>query len=355
MMYKFLSLPHIHGSNEFIYNNHIGKKGKGGKKDKAAAKEGKKEETKKEEVFVETKRDKLSKLVARDLSTALNTPELLKKHLEFSGGKVLTRFPPEPNGYIHIGHAKSIRFNFTLASEYGGETYLRYDDTNPEKENQEYIDSIRKNVEWLGYKPWKVTHSSDYFEDLYNFAVVLIKKGKAYVCEQTPEEMKEARNNLLPSPYRNRPIEENLKMFEGMRMGLYEEGKVCLRLKIDYANNNPTLRDPPAYRIRYTPHPHSGNKWCIYPLYDFTHCICDSIENITHSCCTLEFEIRRDLYYWILEQLEIYRPYVWEFSRLNISNTVISKRKLLYLVNSGIVRGWDDPRLMTLDGLRRRG
>ena len=167
--------------------------------------------------------------------------------------------------------------------------------------------------------------------------------------------MKEARNNLLPSPYRNRPIEENLKMFEGMRMGLYEEGKVCLRLKIDYANNNPTLRDPPAYRIRYTPHPHSGNKWCIYPLYDFTHCICDSIENITHSCCTLEFEIRRDLYYWILEQLEIYRPYVWEFSRLNISNTVISKRKLLYLVNSGIVRGWDDPRLMTLDGLRRRG
>jgi glutaminyl-tRNA synthetase len=312
------------------------------------------------------KKEKLSKLVgilnwnllrslARDLATALNTPELLKKHLEFTGGKVITRFPPEPNGYIHIGHAKSIRFNFTLAGEYGGLTYLRYDDTNPEKETEEFINGIKNNLKWLGYEPWKITYASDNFEQIYNFAVQLIKKDKAYIDEQTPDEVHEYRKNCKPSPYRNRPIEESLKMFDGMRRGLYEEGKVCLRLKIDPAHVNPTMRDPVAYRIRYTPHPHAGNKWCIYPLYDFTHCICDSLENITHSCCTLEFEIRRDLYYWILEQLEIYRPYVWEFSRLNISNSVISKRKLHYLVTKGHVNGWDDPRLLTLDGLRRRG
>ena len=275
--------------------------------------------------------------------------------MEFTGGKIFTRFPPEPNGYLHIGHAKAMRFSFMTANEYGGSTYLRYDDTNPDKENVEYIINIEKNVAWLGYKPWKITHASGYFDELYNFAVELIKKDKAFICEQEKTEMREYRKAGKPSPYRNRPIEESLRIFDEMRRGFYEEGKVSLRLKIDPSHKNSTMRDPVAYRIKYTAHPHVGDKWCIYPVYDFTHCINDSLENITHSLCTLEFEIRRELYYWILEQLNLYRPFVWEYSRLNISNTVLSKRKLHKLIFDGIIKNWDDPRIHTLNGLRRRG
>lgn len=279
----------------------------------------------------------------------------MKKHLDFTGGKIFTRFPPEPNGYIHIGHAKAMRFNFTLASEYGGETYLRFDDTNPEKESMEYINAIKENVEWLGYKPFKVTYSSDYFEELYQFAVQLIKQGDAFVCHQTKEQMSEYRNKELNSPWRDRTVEENLRLFSAMRMGMFDEGKAMLRLKFDMKHKNTTMRDPVAYRIRYTPHPHAGDKWCIYPTYDYTHCLVDSLENVTHSCCTLEFEIRRELYYEILKRVNIYRPFVWEFSRLNLSNAVVSKRKLQTLVFGKHVSGWDDPRLLTIYGLRRRG
>ncbi len=299
--------------------------------------------------------DKLKKLMARDLACSLNNEKNLKEHHLKVGDKVFTRFPPEPNGYLHIGHAKAMRFNFNTAREVGGNCYLRFDDTNPDKENEEYIINIKKNVEWLGYTPYKITHASDNFDQLYAFAIELIKKDKAFVCEQTKAEMNEARKAGLPSPYRNRPIETSLKMFDNMRRGVYEEGKVSLRLKIDPKHQNPTMRDPVAYRIKYTPHPHAKDKWCIYPMYDFTHCICDSLEHITHSLCTLEFEIRRDLYYWILDQLDIYKPFVWEYSRLNISNTVLSKRKLHKLVFENKVQGWDDPRIMTLNGLRRRG
>lgn len=298
---------------------------------------------------------KLSELIARDLASAINPPEVLKKHLEFTGGKVMTRFPPEPNGYLHIGHAKAMRFSFRVAQEYEGHTYLRYDDTNPEKETTEYIVNIEKNVRWLGYEPWKITHASDHFQTLYNCAVELIKKDKAFICHQSGDEMHEFRRAGRESPFRNRPIEDSLRIFDEMRRGLWEEGSACLRLKIDMNHKNTTMRDPVAYRIKFVPHPHVGDKWCIYPIYDFTHCINDSLENITHSLCTLEFEIRRDLYYWTLEQLGLFRPFVWEFSRLNISNTVLSKRKLHKLVFENKVKGWDDPRIMTLNGLRRRG
>ena len=267
----------------------------------------------------------------------------------------MTRFPPEPNGYLHIGHAKAIRFNFTVAKAYGGETYLRFDDTNPCKENNEYIDHIKEIVSWLGFTPWKVTASSDYFDDLYDLAVQLIKKGKAYVCFQTATEMSEGRNKMTNSPWRDTPVEDNLKLFEKMRMGLFAEGECSLRVKMDMQHNNPCMRDFVAYRIRYTPHPHTGDKWCIYPTYDFTHCVVDSLENITHSLCTLEFEIRRESYYQLLKDLEIYQPTVWEYSRLNITNTVLSKRKIEQLINEGHVDGWDDPRLHTIQGLRRRG
>ena len=293
--------------------------------------------------------------IARDLESAINPPDVLKKHLEVTGGKVYTRFPPEPNGYIHIGHAFAMRFNFNLAKEQGGDTYLRFDDTNPDKENIEYIDSIKECVNWLGYEPFKVTHASDYFESLYNCAVQLIKQGDAFVCHQTKEEMSDYRSRQLDSPYRNRSVEENLKLFNAMRMGMFEEGKAMLRLKLDMKHPNTTLRDPVAYRIKYTAHPHVGSKWCIYPMYDFTHCINDSLEHITYSCCTLEFEIRRELYYETLKLLNLYRPHVWEFSRLNVSNNVVSKRKLQTLIFNNHVNGWDDPRLLTVYGLRRRG
>jgi glutaminyl-tRNA synthetase len=299
--------------------------------------------------------DKLSKLMARDMKSALNSEANLKKHLEFTGGKVFTRFPPEPNGYLHIGHAKAMRFNFHSAEVVGGHTYLRYDDTNPEKETQEFITNIEENVRWLGYKPYKITYASDYFEDLYNLACELIKRGKAFVCHQTKQEMNEYRVIKQDSPYRTRSVEENLKLFEMMRQGRFDEKVCCLRMKIDMQHNNPCMRDPVAYRIKYVPHPHAGDKWCIYPTYDFTHCIHDSLENITHSLCTLEFEIRRDSYYWLLEALDLYRPFVWEYSRLNLTRNVLSKRKLTQLVAGNYVKGWDDPRMLTINGLRRRG
>jgi glutaminyl-tRNA synthetase len=303
----------------------------------------------------EKEEDKLSKLLARDVKSALNNEANLKKHLEFTKGKVFTRFPPEPNGYLHIGHAKAMRFNFHSAEVAGGHTYLRYDDTNPEKETQEFITNIEENVRWLGYEPYKITYASDYFEDLYSLAVDLIKRGKAFVCHQTKLEMNEYREKKMDSPYRNRSVEENVKLFEMMRQGRFDEKECCLRMKIDMKHNNPCMRDPVAYRIKYVPHPHVGDKWCIYPTYDFTHCIHDSLENITHSLCTLEFEVRRDSYYWLLEALDLYRPFVWEYSRLNLSRNVLSKRKLTQLVTGNYVKGWDDPRLLTINGLRRKG
>lgn len=285
----------------------------------------------------------------------LNTKEKLAKHLQFTGGNVYTRFPPEPNGYLHIGHAKALFVNFGLAKERGGNCYLRYDDTNPEAEKKEYIDHIQEIVHWMGWRPFKITYSSDYFQELYDLAVELIKRGYAYVDHQTPEEIKAYRETKMDSPWRNRPIAESLKLFNDMRRGLIEEGKATLRMKQDMKSDNFNMYDLIAYRIKYTAHPHAGNKWCIYPSYDYTHCIVDSLENITHSLCTLEFESRRASYYWLLEALDLYHPYVWEYSRLSVSNTVLSKRKLNRLVREKLVDGWDDPRLMTLAGLRRRG
>ncbi|KAL5763521.1 hypothetical protein ACOSP7_019785 [Xanthoceras sorbifolium] len=284
-----------------------------------------------------------------------NTKEMLEKHLKVTGGKVFTRFPPEPNGYLHIGHAKAMFVDFGLAKERGGCCYLRYDDTNPEAEKKEYIDHIEEIVQWMGWEPFKITYTSDYFQDLYELAVELIRRGHAYVDHQTPEEIKEYREKKMNSPWRDRPIDESLKLFEDMRRGLIEEGKATLRMKQDMQSDNFNMYDLIAYRIKFTPHPHAGDKWCIYPSYDYSHCIVDSIENITHSLCTLEFETRRASYYWLLHALGLYQPYVWEYSRLNISNTVMSKRKLNFLVTKKYVDGWDDPRLMTLAGLRRRG
>lgn len=284
-----------------------------------------------------------------------NTKEQLEKHLKVTGGKVFTRFPPEPNGYLHIGHAKAMFIDFGLAKERDGCCYLRFDDTNPEAEKKEYIDHIEEIVQWMGWKPFKVTYTSDYFQDLYDLSVELIRRGHAYVDHQTPDEIKEYREKKLNSPWRNRPIEESLKLFNEMKQGMIEEGKATLRMKQDMQSDNFNMYDLIAYRIKYTPHPHAGDKWCIYPSYDYSHCIVDSLENITHSLCTLEFETRRASYYWLLEALDLYKPYVWEYSRLNVTNTVMSKRKLNRLVREKWVDGWDDPRLMTLAGLRRRG
>uniref|UniRef100_A0A061SG32 glutamine--tRNA ligase n=1 Tax=Tetraselmis sp. GSL018 TaxID=582737 RepID=A0A061SG32_9CHLO len=245
--------------------------------------------------------------------------------------------------------------DFGMAEQYGGNCFLRFDDTNPEAEKPEYIEHIKDIVSWMGWKPYKITHSSDYFDRLHELAVRLIKDRLAYVCHQTKDEIEESRKNLTPSPWRDRPIEENLKLFEDMRRGLIDEGKAVLRLKGDYQNENANMWDPIAYRIKFVPHPHIGDKWCIYPSYDFTHCLVDSFENITHSLCTLEFESRRASYFWLLEILGQYKPVVWEYSRLNITNMVMSKRKLNKLVTQGYVHGWDDPRLLTLAGLRRRG
>jgi len=295
------------------------------------------------------------KLLARDLSASLNSKDVLEAHQKRTGGCVVTRFPPEPNGYLHIGHCKAMRFNFKIAADYNGYTYLRYDDTNPEAESQEYIDQIRENVLWMGYTPKQITFASDNFDRIYEVALELIRKGKAFVCKLDKQQAKSLRESRLPSPYRDTSPETNLREFQLMKSGFYAEGEACLRAKIDYQNDNPTLQDPVIYRIKYVPHPHIGNKWCIYPLYDFTHSLCDSFEDITHSLCTLEFEGRRDLYYWSLNQLNLYKPYVWEYSRLNITYNVLSKRKLLKLVTGNYVEGWDDPRLFTIAGIRRRG
>ena len=275
---------------------------------------------------------------------------------------VHTRFPPEPNGYLHIGHAKSICLNFGLAKEYNGLCNLRFDDTNPVKEDVEYVDSIKADVEWLGFK-WEgePRYASDYFDVLYGYAIELIEKGLAYVDELSPDQMREYRGTLTEpgknSPYRDRSVEENLALFERMKNGEFAEGTLSLRAKIDMASPFMVMRDPVLYRIKFASHHQTGDKWCIYPMYDFTHCISDAIERITHSLCTLEFQDNRRLYDWVLENISIERPlpHQYEFSRLNLEGTLTSKRKLLKLVNEGIVDGWNDPRMPTISGLRRRG
>ncbi len=276
------------------------------------------------------------------------------------GGRVHTRFPPEPNGYLHIGHAKSINLNFGLAREFGGKCNLRFDDTNPSKEETEYVESIIEDVRWLGGDfEDRLFYASDYFDQLYEWAVQLIKAGKAYVCDLTADQVREYRGTLTEpgreSPYRNRSIEENLDLFERMRAGEFPDGSRTLRAKIDMASPNLNLRDPVMYRILHASHHRTGDKWCIYPMYDYTHGQSDSIERITHSICTLEFEDHRPLYDWYVEQLGIYHPQQIEFDRLNLTYTVLSKRKLLQLVQKGYVRGWDDPRMPTISGIRRRG
>ncbi len=276
------------------------------------------------------------------------------------GGRVHTRFPPEPNGYLHIGHAKSICLNFGVAAEYGGISNLRFDDTNPSKEETEYVESIQEDVSWLGFD-WedRLFYASDYFDQLYEYAVQLIKKSKAYVCDLSSDEIRAYRGTLTEpgknSPYRDRSVEENLDLFERMRAGEFPDGARTLRARIDMASPNITMRDPVLYRIMNVLHHRTGDEWVIYPTYDFTHCLSDSIEGITHSLCTLEFENNRPLYNWVLDQLQVYHPQQIEFARLNLSYTVLSKRKLLQLVEEGIVDGWDDPRMPTLSGLRRRG
>lgn len=275
-------------------------------------------------------------------------------------GRVMTRFPPEPNGYLHIGHAKSICLNFGLAEEYGGLCNLRFDDTNPTKEEVEYVESIQEDVRWLGFD-WddRLYYASDYFEQLYQYAVQLIKDNKAYVDSLSAEEIKEYRGTLTEpgkeSPHRNRPVEENLDLFERMRAGEFEDGTYVLRAKIDMASGNLNMRDPVMCRILHAEHHRTGDKWCLYPMYDWAHGLSDSIEGITHSICTLEFEDHRPLYDWFLEQLEVYQPQQIEFARLNLTHTVMSKRKLLRLVQDNHVSGWNDPRMPTISGLRRRG
>ena len=276
-------------------------------------------------------------------------------------GRVVTRFPPEPNGYLHIGHAKSICLNFGIAAENtGGICNLRFDDTDPSKEEIEYVESIKSDVRWLGFD-WedRLFFSSDYFDKLYHYAVQLIKAGKAYVDSLSAQEIREYRGTLTEpgreSPYRNRSIEENLDLFTRMRGDEFEDGAHVLRAKIDMASGNMLMRDPTLYRIKHVSHYRTGDKWCIYPMYDFTHCLSDSIEGITHSICTLEFEINRQLYDWVLDQLKVYHPQQIEFARLNLTYTILSKRKLIELVEKGHVTGWDDPRMPTISGLRRRG
>ncbi|NVL90152.1 MAG: glutamine--tRNA ligase/YqeY domain fusion protein [Desulfobacterales bacterium] len=274
--------------------------------------------------------------------------------------RIVTRFPPEPNGYLHIGHAKSICLNFGIAAENKGICNLRFDDTNPSKEDIEYVESIKEDVRWLGFN-WndRLFYASDYFEQLYQYAVQLVKAGKAYVCDLNAQEIRDYRGTLTKpgkeSPYRTRSVEENLDLFERMRAGEFEDGSRVLRAKIDMASGNLNMRDPVIYRILRAEHHRTGDKWCIYPMYDFAHCLSDSLEGITHSICTLEFEDHRPLYDWFLDELNVHHPQQIEFARLNLSYTVMSKRKLAELVEQGHVTGWDDPRMPTLSGLRRRG
>lgn len=274
--------------------------------------------------------------------------------------EVITRFPPEPNGYLHIGHAKSICLNFSLADEFNGKTNLRFDDTNPIKEDTEYVESIKEDVKWLGFDWDNLFFASNYFDTMYEKAILLIKKGKAYVCDLTADEIKEYRGSLTEpgkdSPYRNRTVEENLNLFERMRNGEFKDGEKVLRAKIDMSSPNINMRDPIIYRIAHSTHHNTGDKWCIYPMYDFAHPLEDAIEGVTHSICTLEFEDHRPLYDWIVKECEMENvPRQYEFARLNITNTVMSKRKLKLLVDNKIVDGWDDPRMPTIAGLRRRG
>jgi glutaminyl-tRNA synthetase len=292
--------------------------------------------------------DFIREIVANDLKTG--------KH-KF----IRTRFPPEPNGYLHIGHAKSICLNFGITSQFNGQCNLRFDDTNPSKEEVEYVESIKEDVRWLGFD-WgdREYYASDYFDRLYEFAINLIKKGKAYVCSLSAEQIREYRGTLTEpgkdSPYRERSLEENLDLFQRMKAGEFQDGEHVLRAKIDMASSNINMRDPTLYRIKHVPHHRTGNKWCIYPMYDFTHCLSDAIETITHSICTLEFENNRPLYDWVLDTLETEcHPQQIEFARLNLNYTVLSKRRLIQLVEEGHVTGWDDPRMPTISGIRRRG
>ncbi|MDY2706186.1 MAG: glutamine--tRNA ligase/YqeY domain fusion protein [Candidatus Cryptobacteroides sp.] len=272
---------------------------------------------------------------------------------------ILTRFPPEPNGYLHLGHAKSLCINFGLAQKYHGKTNLRYDDTNPTKEDTEYVDAIKEDIKWLGFQWEKECYASDYFDQLYEWAEQMILKGQAYVDDQTQEEMRENRGTVetpgKDSPWRNRSVEENLRLFREMKAGKYADGEKVLRAKIDMAHPNMMFRDPILYRIKHAHHHRTGDKWCIYPMYDVTHGQCDSIEHITHSICTLEFDVHRPLYDWFIETLGIFPSHQYEFARLNLTYTLMSKRKLLELVQKGLVAGWDDPRMPTLCGVRRRG
>jgi len=303
-----------------------------------------------EEIKIEPAEEKqlnfLEEIVERDLAEGRHK-------------SILTRFPPEPNGYLHIGHAKSICLNFGLAKKYGGKTNLRFDDTNPAKEDVEYVDSIKEDVKWLGFDWANEFYASDYFEQLYVWAQELIKKGLAYVDDQSQEEIRLNRGSVTqagkPSPFRNRSVEENLLLFAGMREGKYAEGERVLRAKIDMGHSNMLMRDPILYRIIYAHHHRTGDKWCIYPMYDYAHGQSDSLENITHSICTLEFDVHRPLYDWFIEKLEIFQSRQFEFARLNLTYTVMSKRKLLELVKNNFVTGWDDARMPTICGLRRRG
>ncbi len=275
-------------------------------------------------------------------------------------GRVATRFPPEPNGYLHIGHAKSICLNFGIAQDYQGTCNLRFDDTNPEKESMEYVQSIKDDIAWLGYQWDTLRFASDYFEQLYDYAIDLINQGKAYVDSLTGDDIRSYRGTLTKpgkdSPYRERPVQENLELFAAMRAGEFEDGQHVLRAKIDMSSPNINMRDPILYRIRHVSHYRTGDQWCIYPMYDYTHCISDAIEDITHSLCTLEFEDNRALYDWVLDQLDVPgHPQQIEFARLNLEHTVMSKRILNRLVEEDHVAGWDDPRLPTISGLRRRG
>lgn len=296
---------------------------------------------------VNTASNFIKKIVVEDIQS--------EKHKE-----IITRFPPEPNGYLHIGHAKSIVLNFELADEFKGKTNLRFDDTNPTKEDTEYVESIKEDIKWLGYQWDNLYFASDYFEEMYNRAVLLIKKGLAFVCDLNGEEIREHRGTLTKpgkeSPYRNRTVEENLDLFARMRNGEFKDGEKVLRAKIDMTSPNINMRDPIIYRISHTEHHNTGNKWCVYPMYDFAHPIEDAIEGITHSICTLEFEDHRPLYDWVVKECEMKEtPRQIEFARLNVTNTVMSKRKLKALVDAKVVDGWDDPRMPTISGLRRRG
>ena len=285
--------------------------------------------------------------------------EIIENYIAETGNSIQTRFPPEPNGYLHIGHAKSICLNFGLAERYGGKCNLRFDDTNPVKEDTEYVDSIKEDIKWLGFN-WAIErYASDYFDQLYDWAILLIKKGKAYVDDQTQEQIRLGRGTVqqagTESPWRNRSVEENLRLFEEMKEGKYADGEKVLRAKIDMAHPNMLFRDPILYRILHTEHHRTGNKWCIYPMYDYAHGQSDSIERITHSICTLEFDVHRPLYDWFIEELGIFPSHQYEFARLNLTYTVMSKRKLLQLVKDEVVTGWDDPRMPTICALRRKG